>query len=197
MNRTLQSVAGIAAATIVLGCGSTVASSALAGRSNIPVVVDPAAAAQETRDSGYLRVETDTDLAYIGEGTLYNVRRPYQIYSLDGQLLRRVENQGGRSGEEPELVALLPGWYMAASVYGTVYRLVQVQIRPGAVTTVPEATLRDAPRVFAISLRPTIDEPGKQDEGAEDRVHTAACTRAALKRGTDEVPLGGRSRPRI
>jgi hypothetical protein len=58
MNRTLQSVAGIAAATIVLGCGSTVASSAIARRSNIPVVVDPAAAAQETRDSGYLRVET-------------------------------------------------------------------------------------------------------------------------------------------
>jgi hypothetical protein len=195
MNRTLQSVAGITAATIVLGCGSTVASSAIAGRSNIPVVVDPAAAAQETRDSGYLgskRIQT-----WHGEGTLYNVRRPYQIYSLDGQLLRRVENQGGRSGEEPELVALLPGWYMAASVYGTVYRLVQVQIRPGAVTTVPEATLRDAPRVFAISLRPTIDEPGKQDEGAEDRIHTAACTRAALKRGTDELPLGGRSRPRI
>jgi hypothetical protein len=151
MNGALQLAFGIAAATIVLGCGPTVAPSAIAGHSNRPVVVAFVAAVQDTDDSGYLRVETDTDQAYIGEGTLYNVRRPYEIYSLDGQLLRRVENQGGRSGEEPELVALLPGPYMAASVYGTVYRLVQVQIRPGAVTTVPEATLRAAPRVFAIS----------------------------------------------
>jgi hypothetical protein len=151
MNKTLQPVFGIAAATIVLGCGPTVASGAIAARSNIPVVVAPTAAGQETGNNGYLMVETDTDPAYIGEGTLYNVRRPYQIYSLDGQPLRRVENQGGRSGEEPELIVLLPGRYMAASVYGTVYRLVQVQIDPGAVTTVSEAALRDAPRVFAMS----------------------------------------------
>ena len=96
-----------------------------------------------------MRVETDTDLRIIGRETYYNVRRPYDIYTADGRLLRAdVDNQGGRSGEEPRAVPLPPGRYVIASVHGTTYRKVQVEVRPGARTDVPENVLREAPRVF-------------------------------------------------
>src|SRR5205807_607948 len=48
----------------------------------------------------------------MGLVTYYNVRRPYDIYTADGRLLRAdVDNQGGRSGEEPRTVPLAPGRY--------------------------------------------------------------------------------------
>src|SRR5438132_696895 len=47
----------------------------------------------------------DTDSRIMGLVTYYNVRRPYDIYTADGRLLRAdVDNQGGRSGEEPRTV---------------------------------------------------------------------------------------------
>src|ERR1051325_649572 len=100
-------------------------------------------------DVGYLRVETDTDLRVIGRETYYNVRRPYDIYTAAGTLLRAdIDNQGGRSGEEPTVVPLPPGRYVIASPYGTTYRKVQVEVRPGGRTEVPEKVLREAPKVF-------------------------------------------------
>jgi outer membrane protein TolC len=99
-------------------------------------------------DVGYLRVETDTDQKANGDATYYNVRRPYEIYSADGKLVRWVENQGARSGEEPESVPFPPGRYVIGSVYGTVYRRVQVEVRRDAVTPVSEATIAAAPAVF-------------------------------------------------
>jgi hypothetical protein len=65
----------------------------------------------------------------IGRNTYYNVRRPYDIYSDDGRLVRAsVDNQGGRSGEEPSLVGVPPGRYVVATMVGTVYRKVQVEV---------------------------------------------------------------------
>jgi hypothetical protein len=98
---------------------------------------------------GYLRVETDTDLRIIGRGTYYNVRRPYDIYAADGSLLRAdVDNQGGQTGEESRVISLAPGQYVIASVYGTVYRKAQVEVRPGVRTELAESVLGEAPRVF-------------------------------------------------
>jgi len=85
----------------------------------------------------------------IGRNTYYNVRRPYDIYSDDGRLVRAsVDNQGGRSGEEPSLVGVPPGRYVVATMVGTVYRKVQVEVASNAVTEVGEDALRRAPAVF-------------------------------------------------
>jgi hypothetical protein len=86
----------------------------------------------------------------IGRDTYYNLRRPYDLYSADGHLLEAdVDNRDGRTGEEPVVRPTAPGRYIVASVYGTTYRKVQVEVRSGAVTEVPEALLRDSPPVFA------------------------------------------------
>jgi hypothetical protein len=76
-------------------------------------------------------------------------RRPFDLYAADGTLLRAdVNNQGWRHGEEPVSLEVEPGRYVVASVWGTVYRKVQVTIASGVTTEVPAGVLRDAPRVF-------------------------------------------------
>ena len=128
-------------------CSTQVPPAAVAWNERQPIV--SSSGATVSGDVGYLRVETDTDLRVIGRETYYNVRRPYDIYTADGRLLRAdVDNQGGRSGEEPSVVPLPPGRYVIASPYGTTYRKVQVEVRPGARTDVLENVLREAPKVF-------------------------------------------------
>jgi hypothetical protein len=98
---------------------------------------------------GYLKVDTDTDLRVIGRETYYNVRRPYDVYSEDGRLLRAdVDNRGGRTGEEPALVSVPPGRYVVATMVGTVYRKVQVEVASNAVTEVGAEALQGAAPVF-------------------------------------------------
>jgi hypothetical protein len=131
-------------------CSTPIPPSAVAWNDHAAVLA-PTTSAWSTRSAvGYLRVETDTDLREIGRQTYYNVRRPYDLYAADGHLLRAdIDNQDGHSGEEPVLRPLAPGRYVVASMVGTTYRKVQVEIRAGARTDVPEDALRQAPAVFA------------------------------------------------
>lgn len=143
----MRRVIGPAAlATLLLSaCSSMVAPHAVAWRAADKVITpetNPEAAV------GGLVVETDTDLAQNGGQTFYNIRRPYEVYAEDGTLVRRVENQGARSGEEPVLARLAPGRYVVASTVGTVYRRVEVEVRRGLVTRVTEDSLRTASPVF-------------------------------------------------
>lgn len=142
---------GIVAISIALAaCGPTVPARLVSWRGATAVVTPQTAAPAAT---GRLVVETDTDQKQIGDSTYYNVRRPYYVYSTDGRLVERVDNQGARSGEEPEVVSLPAGRYVVASVVGNVLRRVQVEVRPGALTRVGEALLGGAPRVFAVGSR--------------------------------------------
>jgi hypothetical protein len=135
------------AGPLSLSCYTQVPTAAVAWNERQPIVAPPSA--NVSGEVGYLRVETDTDLRIMGLVTYYNVRRPYDIYTADGRLLRAdVDNQGARSGEEPRAVPLAPGRYVIASVYGTAYRKVQVEVRPGARTDVPQNVLHEGPRVF-------------------------------------------------
>src|SRR5262249_37246606 len=100
------------------------------------------------------RVETDTDVRVGGgQGRIYwKCHRPYDIYAEDGRLLMEdVDNGGGESGGEscgqPRTVALAPGRYVVASVYGTTYRKVQIEIRAAKWTDVTDDLLRNAPPV--------------------------------------------------
>ena len=109
----------------------------------------PDATVNEGADLGYLRVETDTDVRVSGSLSYNNVRRPFDVYSSDGTLLHPdVNNQGWRNGEEPVSLALPPGRYVVASMYGTAYRKLQVEVRAGTTTEVPANALREASRVF-------------------------------------------------
>jgi hypothetical protein len=134
------------AATVA--CSSRVSPQAVSWRAEAPVVA-PAEVPPGATGDGLLIVATDRDQTQIGSGYYYSVRRPYEIYGSDGQLVARIQNQGWRQGEEPESVSLPPGQYVVASMYGSVYRRVQVEIRPGAKTEVSEDTLRRAAVVFA------------------------------------------------
>jgi len=138
----------VLAGPLMMSCSTHVPPAVVAWNERVPIVASPSA--NVSGDMGYLRVETDTDLRIIGRDTYYNVRRPYDIYTADGTLLRGdVDNQGARSGEEPLVVPLPPGRYVIASVYGTTYRKVQVEVRPGVTTDVPQNVLHEAPRVFS------------------------------------------------
>ena len=134
----------------LLGCTTQLSSRAVAWDNSIArIVPESIQDAGVAAGAGYLRIETDTDRQSIGGETYYELRRPYDLYTDDGHLLQAdVDNQGGRSGEEPILRPITPGRYVVASVYGTAYRKVQVEVRPGTVTSVPLAVLSDAPRVF-------------------------------------------------
>jgi hypothetical protein len=134
----------------LLGCTTQLPPRAVAWNDSIPrIAPEPIGTASGAADAGYLRIETDTDPKLIGGETYYELRRPYDLYADDGHLLQAdVDNQGGRSGEEPILRPITPGRYIVASVYGAAYRKVQVEIRPGTVTNVPAAVLNDAPQVF-------------------------------------------------
>jgi hypothetical protein len=133
------------------GCATRVPPAAVAWQDAMPHAAPMLAGdASVAAGDGYLRVETGTDLRMIGRQTYYNLRRPYDLYSNDGHLLEAdVDNRDGRSGEEPIIRPTAPGRYVVASVYGATYRKVQVEVRSGAVTEVPEALLRDAPPAFA------------------------------------------------
>ena len=147
MGATIRNPLLVLAAAIVSSCHTHVPPAAVAWNERQPILAPQGATFGG--DSGYLRVETDTDLQVVGKLTYYNLRRPYDIYAADGSLVRAdVDNQGGRSGEEPQVVSLAPGRYVIASLCGTTYRKVQVEVHPGATTEVPENVLREAPRVF-------------------------------------------------
>jgi hypothetical protein len=132
-------------AAFVAACGPNVPPQTVSWRPNESIITPESTAVAPV---GGLRVETDTDLVQNGGQTYYNVRRPYDVYSEDGHLVRYVENDGARSGEEPVVAELPPGRYVVASMVGTVYRRVEVEIRNGQLTRVTEDTLRKAPRVF-------------------------------------------------
>ena len=133
----------------LLGCTTQVSPRAVAWNDSAPRVSPEAIGnGSGATDTGYLRIETDTDRQLIGDETYYELRRPYDLYTDDGHLLQAdVDNQGGRSGEEPILRSITPGRYVVASVYGAAYRKVQVEVRSGTVTNVPAAVLNDAPQV--------------------------------------------------
>ncbi len=138
----------VGALTLAAACGPTVPAQVVAWRPTDPVIEPPT---DEDAAVGGLLVETDTDPTPNGGETFYNLRRPYDIYSESGTLVRHVDNQGARGGEEPVLTRLAPGTYVVASVVGTVYRRVEVQVKNGRVTRVAEGVLRGAPAVFASS----------------------------------------------
>jgi len=136
------------AGPLLLSCYTHVPAAMVAWSERVPTIAPQTA--NRGGEVGYLRVETDTDLRIIGRDTYYNVRRPYDIYTVDGKpLVADVDNDGGRSGEEPRIVPLAPGRYVIASVYGTSYRKVQVEVRPGVRTNVPQDVLKEAPSVFS------------------------------------------------
>ncbi|SRR6266542_742087 len=139
------------AGSLLASCSMVVPRTDVAWNPREPIV---APGTDVSGDVGYLRVETDTDLRVMGGDTYYNVRRPYDIYTADGRLLREdVDNRGGRGGEQPREVPLSPGQYVIASVYGTAYRKVQVEVRDGATTDVSHDVLSDAPEVFPVSAK--------------------------------------------
>jgi len=134
--------------TLLGGCATQVPPQAVAWKGALPTY-PPNRPTWPSSDPGYLEVETDTDLKQIGRSTYYNVRRPFDVYSEDGRLLRGdVDNKGGRSGEEPALVSIAPGRYVVATMIGTVYRKVQVEVGSNAVTEVGGDALRGASPVF-------------------------------------------------
>ena len=133
------------AAALFAACGPNVPPQLVALRPTDQVIA-PETNAEEP--VGGLIVETDTDLQPNGGETYYNVRRPYDVYAEDGHLVRHVDNQGARSGEEPVVAKLGPGRYVVASVVGTTYRRVAVLVRTNMVTRVQEKDLRNASAVF-------------------------------------------------
>jgi hypothetical protein len=94
---------------------------------------------------GYLRVYTDTNVLVNGGLDSNNVRRSFDLYAPDGTLIRA----DGRYGEEPVWLRLTPGRYVVASMYGTTYRKVQVEVSAGETLVVPASVLREASPVFA------------------------------------------------
>ncbi len=137
----------VLAAGLSASCHAEVPQTAVAWNERLAVMAAPNA--DVGGQDGYLRVETDTDLRTTWS-IPYNLRRPYDIYTTDGKLLRgSVDNQGGGGGENPRTISIEPGRYVIASVFGTTYRKVQVQVRRGERTDVPEDMFREAPAVFA------------------------------------------------
>ena len=126
-------------------CGPTISPQMVSWRREAPVITP---ASTPVAPAGALLVETDTDLKEIGGQTFFNVRRPYRVYAADGRLLRRVDNRGGSEGEDPVIAKLPPGRYTVATMYGTAYRRVEVEVENGLVTRVSEDMLRNAAPVF-------------------------------------------------
>ena len=130
-------------------CATKVPAAAVAWDPSAKVLSTDMSASDDATQVGYLRVDTDKDVKTQGSLSYDWVRRPYDVYDAAGTLLRGdVNNQGGRNGAEPLALALPPGRYVVASVYGTTYRKVQVMIAPGATTDVSSEALRNAPAVF-------------------------------------------------
>jgi hypothetical protein len=135
----------LSAGVFFAACGPTVSPQMVSWRSGAPVITP---ASTPVAPAGALRVETDTDLKEIGGQTFFNVRRPYRVYAPDGTLVRRVDNRGGSAGEEPVIAKLPPGRYTVATMYGTEYRRVEVEVENGLLTRVSEDMLRNAAPVF-------------------------------------------------
>ena len=136
---------------LAISCSTRVPPAAIAWTDNAAVLAPTASAPAGFEGmNGALRVETDTDVRVNGSLGYDNVRRPFDLYAPDGTLIRAdVDNRGARSGEEPVSLSLPAGRYVVASVYGTTYRKVQVEVRAGTTTEVSSSTLREAPPVFA------------------------------------------------
>jgi hypothetical protein len=151
-------------ACFVAACSTKVSPAAIAWTDHLPVVGPPAKDAACTvsltsldlirvkidDSKGCLRVYTDTN-EVVGAGYGYeNVRRSFDLYAPDGKLIQGdVPNQGGGSGLQPVSFPLAPGRYVVASMCGTTYRKVQVEIRAGVTTEVPDSVLFEAQPVFS------------------------------------------------
>ncbi len=157
-------VGAVLFASLVVACSNSVQPSAIAWSERLPVIGPPGEEAKGTKgilgrlgllgfetdeSKGYLRVYTDTNELVNGSLSYNNVRRSFDLYASDGALIQAdINNQGGRYGEEPVSVPLAPGRYVVASMYGTTYRKVQVEVRAGATTEVPASALGEASPVF-------------------------------------------------
>jgi len=164
MNRPRPFPGGLVLFALVVACSTRVPPGAIAWNDRAPMIVPPADEAKRCEGSlgslGFLRFETDesegclrvyTDTNEIVNGSLSynNVRRSFDLYAPDGRLIQAsVNNQGGRYGEEPVSLPLAPGRYVVASMYGTTYRKVQVEIRVGETTEISASALREASPVF-------------------------------------------------
>jgi hypothetical protein len=150
-------------ASLIVACSTSVQPSAVDWSERLPVIGPFGEQPTVTKGSllgllrfktnesrGYLRVYTDTDVLVNGGLGSNNVRRSFDLYSPDGTLIQAdIYNQGGRYGEEPLWLQLTPGRYVVASIYGTTYRKVQVDVSAGEITVVPASVLREASPVFA------------------------------------------------
>ena len=135
-------------ASLLFACATRVPPGAVTWSDAVPHL-QPSSPADESAPVGYLRVETDRDVRVAGSLSYDYLRRPFDLYAADGSLIRAdIDNRGWRNGEDPVALALPPGRYVVASVYGATYRKVQVDVRGGVITEVPEQALREAPSVF-------------------------------------------------
>ena len=141
--------ATLLASLLAASCATKVPLGAVAWSPSSPVLSPGTRPSGEASGNGFLRVETDTDVRSAGSLSYDHPRRSYDIYDQSGKLIHGdVANQGGRNGEEPVPLALPPGHYVVASMYGVTYRKVQVEIVPGATTVVSAEALSTAPAVF-------------------------------------------------
>jgi hypothetical protein len=148
--RMMRTLAATSLALVsFIACSTRVPAAAVAWSERAPVLGPATTAVGKEGAQGYLRVETDQDVRVNGSLAYDYPRRPFDLYGADGTLLRAdVDNQGWLHGQDPVSVELEPGRYVVASVWGTVYRKVQVEVRSGLTTEVPASVLKDAPRVF-------------------------------------------------
>jgi hypothetical protein len=144
-----DAVALVFLSLLAVACATKVPAAAVAWDPSAKVLTTDASPSDDSTQVGYLRVDTDRDVQTQGSLSYDWVRRSYDVYDTAGTLIRGdVYNQGGRDGGEPLALGLPPGRYVVASVYGTTYRKVQVEIVSGATTDVRSEALREAPAVF-------------------------------------------------
>jgi hypothetical protein len=168
---------------VVAGSALSSCATEFAKRVAKPEMLPPTAVAWNQRQPivspdnvGYLRVETDMDVRVGGgQGRIYlKCHRPYDIYADDGRLLREDVDNGagdgrGESCGQPRTVALAPGRYVVASVYGTTYRKVQIEIRAGRWTEVTDDLLRNA---TPVPLQRNASAPTGAASNQEECCHT-------------------------
>jgi hypothetical protein len=151
MNQSFSSVLPVVVLLASSGCATKAVPPASIQWSDTAPVYKPSAELQpvDSTNRGWLKVETDRDRD-ARSGIVLWLRRPYDIYAPDGQSIRnRVDNKGWGDGESARAVELPTGRYVIASVYGTVYRKLQVEVLPGLTTEVPEAAVAESPPVFS------------------------------------------------
>src|SRR5262249_10430979 len=149
----MRSARGCAPILIIIfvlaaACATKVPPAAVTWDPSAKVLSTDMTASSDATQVGYLRVDTDKDFRTQGSLSYDYVRRSYDVYAAGTLLRGDVYNQGGRNGAEPLALALPPGRYVVASVFGTTYRKVQVLIAPGATTDVSAEALSQAPAVF-------------------------------------------------